>query len=89
MPYVIVAVLAAVVTALAVPLVRALALRIGAVDQPGGRHVHARATPTLGGLAMLVGVAAGLLVAAQLKAFHPVYFDSTEPLAVGIAGAVI
>jgi UDP-GlcNAc:undecaprenyl-phosphate GlcNAc-1-phosphate transferase len=89
MPYVIVAALAAVVTALAVPLVRVLALRIGAVDQPGGRHVHTRATPTLGGLAMLVGVGAGLLIAAQLKAFNPVYFDSTEPLAVGIAGAVI
>src|SRR4030095_6033358 len=35
------------------PVVRAVALRIGAVDRPGGRKMHAIATPTLGGLALV------------------------------------
>jgi UDP-GlcNAc:undecaprenyl-phosphate/decaprenyl-phosphate GlcNAc-1-phosphate transferase len=48
------------------PPVRALALRIGVVDQPGGRHVHARPVPRLGGLAVL---AAGLATLAIAPAF--------------------
>lgn len=38
--------------ALTVPLVQRLALRVGAVSVPGGRHVHARVMPRLGGLAI-------------------------------------
>lgn len=37
---------------IATPLVRRLALRIGAVSTPGGRHVNGRAVPRLGGLAL-------------------------------------
>lgn len=37
---------------LAVPAVRRFAVRAGAVSQPGGRHIHAKATPKLGGLAV-------------------------------------
>jgi UDP-GlcNAc:undecaprenyl-phosphate GlcNAc-1-phosphate transferase len=35
------------------PFVRRLALRVGAIDKPGGRKVHERPTPLLGGLALL------------------------------------
>jgi UDP-GlcNAc:undecaprenyl-phosphate GlcNAc-1-phosphate transferase len=35
------------------PLVRRLALRLGAVDEPGGRHLHSRPTARLGGVALL------------------------------------
>ena len=35
--------------------VRWLAFRLGAVAEPGGRRIHQRATPLLGGLAMYVG----------------------------------
>ena len=39
------------------------AVRWGLVDYPGGRKAHAAPTPTIGGLAILLAVAAGLLIA--------------------------
>jgi len=53
-------VVALVVVGLLTPLVRRLALRMGAVAQPGGRHIHQTAIPRLGGLAIAVGVIAPL-----------------------------
>src|SRR5215471_1232274 len=49
------------------PLVRRLARRIGAIKEPRDRDVHTSAVPTIGGLAMYGGLAAGLLVADQIK----------------------
>ena len=43
------------ITAVAVIPVRWLAFRLRAVAEPGGRRIHQRATPLLGGLAMYVG----------------------------------
>ena len=43
----------------ATPLVRRLALRLGATDQPDARRVHARPTPRAGGLAVAIAAAAG------------------------------
>jgi len=43
------------------PGVRLYALRIGAVASPGGRHVHGRKIPRLGGLAIFVAFFAPLL----------------------------
>lgn len=48
------------------PMVRLLALRMGAVSAPGGRHIHATPTPKLGGLAIVGSfllVVGGILVA--------------------------
>lgn len=42
------------------PLVRHVAQWVGAVDAPGGRRVHAQATPRLGGLAIVGGYWAAL-----------------------------
>ncbi|MFN7135026.1 MAG: glycosyltransferase family 4 protein, partial [Myxococcales bacterium] len=53
-------IIALVVVAVLTPLVRVLALRLGAVAQPGGRHVHKTAIPRLGGLAIAVGFLAPL-----------------------------
>jgi len=39
------------------PLVRAMAVRFGVVDRPGGRKVHTGAIPRLGGVAILGGIA--------------------------------
>ncbi|MBE7560018.1 undecaprenyl/decaprenyl-phosphate alpha-N-acetylglucosaminyl 1-phosphate transferase [bacterium] len=50
------------VVAVGVPIVRAVALRHGLVDRPAARKVHARATPTSGGVTFYVALAAGLLV---------------------------
>lgn len=51
------------VTFAATPLIRRLSLRLGWIDRPSDRKVHPAPTPTAGGLAMYLGVAAGLLVA--------------------------
>ncbi len=47
--------LALAITVVVVIPVRWLAFRIGAVAEPGGRRIHQRATPVLGGLAMYIG----------------------------------
>ncbi len=45
------------------PLVRRLALRLGAIDRPtGGRKLHARPTARLGGLAVAVAFVASILI---------------------------
>jgi UDP-GlcNAc:undecaprenyl-phosphate GlcNAc-1-phosphate transferase len=45
----------------AVPIVRALALRMGALDRPSARKVHPVATPLLGGAAVWLAVAVTVL----------------------------
>lgn len=50
---------AALVTWLTTPLVARLAVRLGAVDLPGGRRIHARPTPRLGGVAITLGLLVG------------------------------
>ena len=70
-------------------VIRRLAVRIGAVVRPDDRHVHERPTPTLGGLAMVIGVLVGMGVAWLLDAFDPVFTGSTEPVGVVLALVVI
>ena len=48
---------AAVIAWLLVPLAERIAWRIGAIDYPNERSLHADPTPKLGGLAILVAVA--------------------------------
>ena len=64
--------------AAATPLVRRLAVRLGAIDHPSDRKVHPKPTPTMGGVAILVGVAAGLGVAYLIPQFRAVYRESLE-----------
>jgi UDP-GlcNAc:undecaprenyl-phosphate GlcNAc-1-phosphate transferase len=59
--YVVAFVLAALTSALLTPLVRRLALRLGAVSNPGGRNVNERTVPRLGGIAIAVGFLVPLL----------------------------
>ena len=54
--------LAFVVTYVCVPLARRLALRLDAVDYPSKRRVNKRPVPRMGGVAMALGIAAALLV---------------------------
>lgn len=49
------------------PLVRVMAQRWGVVAHPGGRRVHARPTPLLGGLGMFVGFVAAVVTAVLLN----------------------
>ncbi|MGH2689161.1 MAG: undecaprenyl/decaprenyl-phosphate alpha-N-acetylglucosaminyl 1-phosphate transferase, partial [Actinomycetota bacterium] len=74
--YAIVLVAAALVTHVATPAVVRLARRIGAVDIPDDRKVHAVPTPTLGGTAIFLGFAVGFAVACLL----PPLRESLGPL---------
>lgn len=69
--------------------VRTLALRVGAVAQPGEDHVHDRPTPTLGGAAMFLGFALTMVIASRISVLSQVFRGSSEPLGVVLAGAVI
>jgi UDP-GlcNAc:undecaprenyl-phosphate GlcNAc-1-phosphate transferase len=88
-PYLIVLAVSIAATALTVPPLRSLSRRVGALAQPGDRTVHARPTPVLGGTALLVGVAAGLGVAALLPEFEPIFSVRSNVGGVLAAAAVV
>jgi len=84
-PFLIVFGVAAAVTFLVTPMVRALANRVGAVDIPDDRKVHSEPTPSMGGVAMYLAFAVALLVAYLLPDFRELFRSSSEPF--GILGA--
>ena len=79
---------AAVSTAVLTPIVRRVAIRIGAVVLPDERRVHAVPTPTLGGVAMFLAFAIAVGVASRMDRFADV-FDGTQALGVVLAAATI
>lgn len=85
--FAVVIVASAVVTCAVMPMVMWLSRRLGAVAEPDERRVHTRPTPTLGGLAMFIGLGVGLLVAALSNRFTAV-FESPVTI-IGIAGAAL
>ncbi len=64
--YVLTLLVTAAVTYMLTPLVRRLAIRVGAIHEARDRDVHVVPIPRLGGLAMYGGLAAGLLVASRI-----------------------
>lgn len=68
-------------TFLATPVVRLAIVRIGAIDEPSDRKVHPRATPTMGGIAMWIGLLAALAISRTLPFFSDMNEGSSEPLA--------
>jgi UDP-GlcNAc:undecaprenyl-phosphate/decaprenyl-phosphate GlcNAc-1-phosphate transferase len=86
--YVVVLAVAVAVTLAVTPLVRWVAVRIGAVQSPDARRLHKRPTPLLGGAAMYLGFLAGMGVATLIDQFDPVFEGTSEPLAV-VAGATV
>jgi len=87
--YLIVGTVAIGATAVATPLVRALAEHKGWLAMPDARKVHTVATPDVGGLAMFVGFLAAFLVASQMDRFSPLFDGNSEPLGVVLAALVI
>jgi UDP-GlcNAc:undecaprenyl-phosphate GlcNAc-1-phosphate transferase len=83
--YVVVLAVAAVVTTATVPLARRIAIRLGGVAVPGDRTVHTKPTPRLGGIAMFLGLLAGLIAAMFIDGFRPVFDAPANVL--GVAGA--
>ena len=63
-----------------VPLVRRIALKLGLVDRPGGRKIHTKPIPRIGGLAIYVGSMIGAL---------PFLSESSPTLGVMLAGTFV
>ncbi|MFQ3662815.1 MAG: undecaprenyl/decaprenyl-phosphate alpha-N-acetylglucosaminyl 1-phosphate transferase, partial [Chloroflexaceae bacterium] len=64
-------VIAAAVTALLTPALIRLSMSQGWVAYPGPRHIHRAPTPTVGGVAMIAGFAAALLLSFALQRLDP------------------
>ena len=86
--YLLVGLVALAVTYAVTPLVCKFATRIGAIDHPNDRKVHAQATPTLGGIAMIVGLLVAGAVAMTLPDIRPALTQYSGPLGV-LAGAIV
>ena len=71
--YLLVAVVAAAITYIATPLVRAFAIATGAFTPVRARDVHTTPIPRLGGVGIFLGFAAAALVARQLPFLKGVY----------------
>ncbi|WP_041314529.1 MraY family glycosyltransferase [Heliomicrobium modesticaldum] len=67
------------------PVVRRLAFLIGAVDAPGGRKVHHRVMPRLGGLAIF----AGYLLTVVAMGFVDSDYHRSEIIGMLVGGAII
>lgn len=83
--YVFVVLIAMATTYVLVPLMRTVAVRVGAFTQVRERDVHVAPVPRLGGVAMFLGYAAATLVAWRMPFLSQV-FESIELLGV-LAGA--
>jgi UDP-GlcNAc:undecaprenyl-phosphate GlcNAc-1-phosphate transferase len=64
--YILTAAIAFAVAFIATPVASALAVKVDAVDQPGGRRIHLFPTPRFGGLAVFLGLAGSLLAGGLL-----------------------
>jgi UDP-GlcNAc:undecaprenyl-phosphate GlcNAc-1-phosphate transferase len=89
LPYLLVFGVGAVVTFATTPVVRSSALRLGWIDHPSDRKVHPKPTATAGGLALLIGVSAALLVARLVPSLREVFASTSDPDAAIVGGLVI
>lgn len=71
------------------PLVIRLSKRLGAIDRPNDRKVHANPTPTLGGLAMFLAIMGGGAIASRLPFFEGVFTQTSQMLGILGGGVVI
>ena len=77
--------LALIIALLTTPVMGALAWRVGAIDEPRERGLHQFPTPRLGGLAILVAVAAGALV--LLPEHHKIHGILIGAAVIALVGA--
>lgn len=87
--YLLIGLIAAVVTFVATPMVGRLARRLGWVYLPNERTVHTQPLPDVGGLAMFIGFAVALCAAWAMNDFESLFASNSEPLGVVIAAAII
>lgn len=87
-PYLLVGFVALGVTFFLTPLISRFSVKIGAIDHPSDRKVHANPTPTLGGLAILIGLVVGGGAAVFIPDFEEVFTQSSQLLGV-FAGSIV
>jgi UDP-GlcNAc:undecaprenyl-phosphate/decaprenyl-phosphate GlcNAc-1-phosphate transferase len=87
--YLYILIIAAVVTYLLTPLVRRGSIAIGALHAARSRDVHKKPTPLLGGVAMYLGLAAGLLVADRLTFLQQAFPSSHTVVGLLLAGGLL
>ena len=87
--YALVGGIAAVCTFVGTFAVRAIATRIGFVDEPDERRIHTRTTPNGGGVAMFVAFLVAMIVASTIPALRNLFQGSSEPLGIVLACTVI
>lgn len=86
--YLFIALAAACATYLFTPIVRHLAIRLGAVGEVRKRDVHTIPTPRMGGLAMLCGFLTAMLFASRLDFLQGVFRQNHQAWIV-MAGAIL
>ena len=87
--YLLIGVVAALVTFATTPVVAWIARRRGWVAMPNERSVHTDPIPYVGGMAMLAGLVTALGVAAALDAFDPLFQTNSEPRGVVLAAVIV
>lgn len=87
--YLFVLLVAAAVTYLCTPAARLLARRAGAMTAVRTRDVHDAVTPRLGGVAMLAGVVAAMLVASRIPFLEGLFVETRQAWAIVGAGAIV
>jgi UDP-GlcNAc:undecaprenyl-phosphate/decaprenyl-phosphate GlcNAc-1-phosphate transferase len=87
-PYIVVAAVAAAAAFAFTPVVRAIVLRLGALDVPTERKVHSAPTPTYGGIAIYLSFVAAFALAATLDPFRET-FRFSEVFGMLVGGFVV
>ncbi|MDL4838882.1 glycosyltransferase family 4 protein [Aquibacillus rhizosphaerae] len=74
-----------IVSGLMTPLVKKLAIKIGAVDSPDDRKVHTKLMPRLGGLAIFLSFLIGILIfLPQTIGAYPIFIGAIIIVTIGI-----
>jgi UDP-GlcNAc:undecaprenyl-phosphate GlcNAc-1-phosphate transferase len=90
--YLILVVVALAATLIVTPIVRDLSERASIVDRPGGRKVHVRAVPRLGGIGIFAGfsIALAVEVVGGLSGWWPAVISRSDlPLVGALTGGVV
>lgn len=86
--YLFIAAIAGGVTYLITPLIRHLAIGIGAVGEVRARDVHTIPTPRMGGLGMLIGFTVSILFASHIPFVRNLFVETPQAWVI-LAGAIM
>ena len=87
--YLIVGGVAAVVTAIATPVVAKFARQYGWMATPDARRSHPEPTPDVGGIAFFIALVVAIAVAWQMDRFDPLFRNNSELVGVIFAGLIV